>query len=258
MGGQHGRGLDPVRARKLRVSRSPASPTSRFARVASPARSTCCCFPTSTPRSSPAANPTRDSPSSSFWSPLPPAYSGGIDDWSTDRDAENSKDSKTTKGGTRIKEWVENGGTVVALGSSSDYFIELFELPVSNSLAKVSRDEFNCPGSTLRVSMNTESPLTFGMRPEEAIYFADSPAYQTRVPDARFGRTVIARYPDDDKDILIERLPRRRRAARKKGRCGGVSGRKRQGHPDRLPRPTPCPTATDLQALVQYAVQAGS
>jgi hypothetical protein len=41
------------------------------------------------------------------------------------------------------------------------------------------------------------------MRPEEAIYFADSPAFQTRVPDARFERTVIARYPADDKDILV-------------------------------------------------------
>jgi hypothetical protein len=91
----------------------------------------------------------------------------------------------------------------VALDSSADYFIELFELPVSNVLAKVSRDQFNCPGSTLRVLMNEDSPLSFGMRPEEGIYFARSPAFQTRVPDARFGRKVIARYPDDDKDILI-------------------------------------------------------
>ena len=51
--------------------------------------------------------------------------------------------------------------------------------------------------------MNMDSPLSFGMQAEEAIYFADSPAFQTRVPDPRFERTVIARYPDDDKDILL-------------------------------------------------------
>ena len=51
--------------------------------------------------------------------------------------------------------------------------------------------------------MNMESPLSFGMRSEEIIYFADSPAFRTRVPDPRFGRKVIARYPDDDKDILV-------------------------------------------------------
>ena len=51
--------------------------------------------------------------------------------------------------------------------------------------------------------MNPASPLTFGMRPEEAIYFGSSPAFQTRVPDKRFDRAVVARYPDDKKDILI-------------------------------------------------------
>ena len=134
------------------------------------------------------------------FSPLPPQYSGGIDDWESEGD---TKDAKKTKGSQRIKEWVENGGTVVALDSSSQYFIDLFELPVSNTLDKVSRDKFNCPGSTLRVLMDTDSPLTFGMRPEEAVYFGNSPAFQTRVPDARFGRTVIARYPDNHKDILL-------------------------------------------------------
>ncbi len=144
--------------------------------------------------------PDSSSYRSRFWSPLPPQYSGGIDEWESEGD---TKDAKKTKGGKQIKEWVENGGTVVALDSSSEYFIDLFQLPVTNTLAKVSRDQFNCPGSTLKVLMNTKSPLTFGMRPEEAIYFGNSPAFQTRVPDARFGRTVIARYPADDKDILI-------------------------------------------------------
>jgi len=138
-----------------------------------------------------------------YRSPLPPDYAGGIDDRKTPEEAGDSSKPRKTKGGKRIKDWVEAGGTVVALDSSSEYFIELFELPVSNVLSKVSRDAFNCPGSTLRVAMNQDSPLSFGMRPEEAIYFARSPAFQTRVPDARFDRTVIARYPDDDKDILV-------------------------------------------------------
>ncbi len=133
-----------------------------------------------------------------YFSPLPPKYSGGIDHW----DADNG-DEKKTKGGKQIKDWVENGGTVVALDSSTEYFIDLFSLPVSNVLDKVSRDSFNCPGSALKVHMNTSSPLSFGMEDEEAVYFGSSPAFQTRVPDARFGRTVVARYPDDHQDILV-------------------------------------------------------
>jgi len=150
-----------------------------------------------------AGKPDENSPYSRFWSPLPPKYSGGIDEWPADDDGENGNHAGRTKGGQRIEDWVTNGGTVVALGASSEYFIDLFNLPVANTLAEVSKDRFNCPGSTLRVLMNSDSPLTFGMRPEEAIYFGDSQAFQTRVPDARFDRTVIARYPADDKDILI-------------------------------------------------------
>lgn len=147
--------------------------------------------------------PDSDSPYSRFWSPLPPPYGGGIDEWPTEDDDEEPPQGKQSGGGAKIEAWVEDGGTVVALGASTGYFIELFELPVSNTLTKVSRDRFNCPGSSLRVFVNLESPLSFGMRPEEVVYFGDSPAFQTRVPDARFGRTVIARYPDDDKDILL-------------------------------------------------------
>ncbi len=149
--------------------------------------------------------PDKESRSRRWWSPLPPEYAGGIDTVPELDDADAKKKKGPVpkgKGGEQIKRWVESGGTVVALGSSGEYFIDLFELPVSNVLDGVPRERFNCPGSSLRVLMNTDNPLTFGMRREEVVYFADSPAYRTRVPDARFEREVIARYPDDDKDIL--------------------------------------------------------
>jgi hypothetical protein len=142
-----------------------------------------------------------------FWTPLPPPYAGGIDEWPED-DGKASKGKKSEEekgegGGERIKRWVEEGGTVVALDSSTEYFIELFELPVQNVLSKKPREEFDCPGSMLRVVVDKDLPLTYGLREEEAVYFARSPAFATRVPDARFERRVIARYPGDDKDILV-------------------------------------------------------
>ncbi|TFG38331.1 MAG: hypothetical protein E4H44_04055 [Candidatus Aminicenantes bacterium] len=142
--------------------------------------------------------------------PLPPEYSGGIDEWKSDEDQpENGKKTKAapvakpTKGGERIKKWVEGGGTVVALDSSADYFIDLFELPVTNVLADLKPDAFLCPGSTLRVEVDTTHPLGWGMRAEEAIYFADSPAFKTSVPDPRFDREVVVRYPEHVRDILL-------------------------------------------------------
>jgi hypothetical protein len=155
---------------------------------------------------------SKGEPGPSYWGrfvPLPPDYAGGIDEWTAADDSQEAKKSKKdttakkTTGGERIKEWVEAGGTVVAIDSSTEYFIELFELPVENVLDDVKRSDFLCPGSTLRVYVDTTHPLGWGMRPEEAIYFAGSPAYKTRVPDPRFDRKVVARYPDSDRDILI-------------------------------------------------------
>jgi Zinc carboxypeptidase len=120
------------------------------------------------------------------WTPLPPPYAGGIG----------------KEGGERLAAWVRAGGTLVALDSSSEYAIELLELPATNVLAKVKEDRFNCPGSMLRVLVDPAQPLGYGLRAEEAAYFASSPAFETRLPDARFERRVAVRYPDDEKDML--------------------------------------------------------
>jgi hypothetical protein len=162
-------------------------------------------FPDVSPSIISTGEPAKGSRYRRRWTPMPPKYSGGIDTFPESDDTTKKKkdEVKKTKGGEHIKKWVEAGGTVVALDSSSQYFIDLFELPVNDVLEKVDGDDFNCPGSTLQVEMNMDSPLTFGMQAKEAIYFGDSPAFQTRVPDPRFKRTVIARYPSDDKDILL-------------------------------------------------------
>lgn len=122
-----------------------------------------------------------------YWSPLPPPYAGGIE-----------KD-----GGEKLKKWVEEGGTLVALDESCGYAIRLLGLPVKNVLDKVARKDFHAPGSMLRIRLDPENPLAHGLRAEEAAYFADSPAFATSPPDARFTRTVVASYPDDPEDILI-------------------------------------------------------
>jgi hypothetical protein len=122
-----------------------------------------------------------------WWTPLPPEYSGGIE----------------PEGGEHIKTWVEGGGTVVALDSSAAYFIELFDLPVTDVLAEVDKETFSAPGSLLRLEVDTSNPLGFGMRPIEAGYFASSPAFRTKVPDPRFDRRVVARYPDHRDDIPV-------------------------------------------------------
>ncbi|TDI35514.1 MAG: hypothetical protein E2P03_00455 [Acidobacteria bacterium] len=120
--------------------------------------------------------------------PLPPDYAGGLGD----------------EGGEKLRNWIlEKGGTVVALDSSADYLIELLELPVTNVLEDVDDAHFRCPGAMLRIEVNTDHLLAWGLQPQEAAYFASSPAFRTYPPDARFARRVVAAYPDDRRDILI-------------------------------------------------------
>ncbi|HEV7518151.1 MAG TPA: M14 family metallopeptidase [Thermoanaerobaculia bacterium] len=120
-------------------------------------------------------------------SPMPAPYAGGLG----------------KEGGEKLRAWVEDGGTVVALDESSDYVIDLLGLPVKNVLGKVSREQFNCPGSLLQVVFDPSHPLAWGMETEAAAFFADSPAFETRPTDARFERRVVATYPENAQDILL-------------------------------------------------------
>ncbi len=122
-----------------------------------------------------------------FWEPMPPPYAGGIGD----------------EGGEKLKKWVQDGGTLVALDESTNYAIKALGLPVRNVLDRVSEEDFHCPGSMLRIRLDPEHPLSYGLETEEAAYFADSPAFQTSPTDARFVRRVVASYPEDSKDILL-------------------------------------------------------
>jgi hypothetical protein len=122
-----------------------------------------------------------------FFERMPPPYAGGIG----------------TAGGEKLKKWVEDGGTLVAMDASTEYVIDLFSLPVRNVLDRVSEADFHAPGSMVRILMDTSHPLSYGMSAEEVAYFADSPVFQTSPPDARVSRRVVATYPGDAQDILV-------------------------------------------------------
>ena len=130
----------------------------------------------------------------SYSEELPPEYTGGIG-----------------KEGVRaLKDFVDKGGTLITLAHSSELiFGEDFNLPVRNAVSSAtgrgaaSTAEFNIPGSLLRVYVDTQNPVGYGM-PKEIAAFVDAPlAFQTSVPETDTQRSVIAWYPDDAKDILI-------------------------------------------------------
>ncbi len=83
----------------------------------------------------------------------------------------------------RLREFLENGGTVVAIGSSTALARHL-GLPVSDHLVEraddgterhLPREKFYVPGSVLRVAVDSTHPAAWGMGSHADVMFDDSP-----------------------------------------------------------------------------------
>jgi hypothetical protein len=97
-----------------------------------------------------------------------------------------------------LKAFVEAGGTLVCLDSSAQLAIDALKLPVKNVAAGLPAEQFFCPGSLVRLDIETSLPVGFGMLPQSAAFFSFSSAYDVvPVPSVR----IVARY--GQKDILM-------------------------------------------------------
>ena len=121
-----------------------------------------------------------------YFPELPPEYAGGID----------------KEGAKALKDFVEAGGTIVALASSTEWVMDEFNIPVRNVLARVRPDEFGCPGSLLNVHVAQGTPLTYGLPEKLAIFQDKAIAFETAPPASELQRFILATYPWDERDIL--------------------------------------------------------
>ena len=97
-----------------------------------------------------------------------------------------------------IKEFVRKGGTLITLGGATDFAISKLGLPVRNVVDGLSTKEFFCPGSTLRVSIDTTNPLAYGMPAEGLVLFHYSPAFDVLATDFNDRNDIVVRYADCD------------------------------------------------------------
>lgn len=113
----------------------------------------------------------------------PAEYTGGI----TDAGVEN------------LRRFVEAGGTLICFDASSELAIKGFNLPLRNVLENLKSSEFYCPGSILRLTVETTNPIARGFERDVDAYFINSSAFElTGAPDASPSVRVVARYAERD------------------------------------------------------------
>jgi hypothetical protein len=108
-----------------------------------------------------------------------------------------------------LEEFVRAGGTLVAFDTAAELPMEMMDIGVRNALRAGGAGGWYCPGSLLRVTVDTTHPLAFGMPEEAIITMTGGQAFEVTLmkeynkgnqearppPEGRGWRRVRARYP---------------------------------------------------------------
>jgi hypothetical protein len=109
----------------------------------------------------------------------------------------------------QLKSFVENGGKIITVGSSTDLAYHL-GLPVKNALTELKDnnktetplplDKFYIPGSILRVNLDTTQPSNWGMAAVADMDFSNSPVFTLNEEAKKQGIRSLAWF---DKDAAL-------------------------------------------------------
>jgi len=98
------------------------------------------------------------------------------------------------KGYANLSKFVEDGGTLICFDGSCAAVIRQMKLPLRNVLAGVRSSDFYCPGSVLRLNVDTANPIARTMSKDTDAYFISSSAFEATDNKVQ----VVARYAKDD------------------------------------------------------------
>ena len=110
--------------------------------------------------------------------PYPVEYQGGLGE----------------SGMEALRRFVDEGGTLIAIDRATRAIIDGFALPVRNPLRPLKDDAFYCPGSLLRVVIDTSHPLGLGLPRDTAVLFMNSMVFEGTGGET----TLVGKYPIGD------------------------------------------------------------
>ncbi len=103
----------------------------------------------------------------------------------------------------QLKAFVESGGTLLTIGSSSRIYAAM-NLPVHDAVTEVVRgkeqpvppERFYVPGSLLRAQIDNTQPVAYGMPASTDVFYDNSPAFRATPDASHHGLQTIAWYGD--------------------------------------------------------------
>ncbi|HEX4748198.1 MAG TPA: M14 family zinc carboxypeptidase [Bryobacteraceae bacterium] len=111
-----------------------------------------------------------------------PEYRGGIGD----------------DGWKSLQEFIAEGGTIVALGDSSNLLIDKLPLPVKELKHSLNREQHFAPGAVVNLQVDETSPVGLGVAPQTYGFYINSPFFQVMDGFSYQKVGVVARYPNSN------------------------------------------------------------
>jgi hypothetical protein len=109
-----------------------------------------------------------------------PEYRGGIGEAGVDQ----------------LKQFVADGGTLVTMGNACDLAIERLPIPVRNLKKGLTRDQHFAPGAILKLEVDTQHPIGYGVAADTYGFYINSPFFQLTEGFNSQRSSVVARYPN--------------------------------------------------------------
>jgi hypothetical protein len=97
-----------------------------------------------------------------------------------------------------LRQFIREGGTLIAMGASCDLMIDKFPIAVRNLKRGLTRDQHFAPGTIVRIQVDNTHPLGFGMPSETYGFYNNSPFFALVEGFSSQRASVVARYPNSD------------------------------------------------------------
>ncbi|MFP4024492.1 MAG: M14 family zinc carboxypeptidase [Thiohalospira sp.] len=117
------------------------------------------------------------------------------------------------EGYEKLLKFIHDGGNAIAWRDATELFSgmqsvkadkntkEDFEFPVRDISDGLIKNGFSSPGSLLKVELNTDHPITYGMTEEVGVFHRSSPIFTTWQPYFDVDRRVVGIFPE--RNILL-------------------------------------------------------